>query len=61
MAPLPLLINVIVAVIVIALLVWLIKQIPVDQWIKSALYVLLVVVLLVWLLALFPIVHTGIQ
>jgi len=53
--------NVIAAVIVVILLVWLIKQIPVDQWIKSALYVLLVVILLVWLLALFPIVHIGIQ
>jgi hypothetical protein len=61
MAPLPLLMNVIAAVVVVVLLVWLIKQIPVDQWVKSALFVLLVVVLLVWLLALFPIVHTGIQ
>jgi len=61
MAPLPMLANLIAAVIAVALLVWLIKQIPIDQWVKSALYVLLVVLLLLWLLSIFPIVQPVIQ
>lgn len=61
MLPLATLVNLLAAVIVVGLLVWLIKQIPVDQWIRSALYIVLVLLLLIWLLALFPIVHTDIR
>lgn len=55
MIPVGLLINLIVVLIVVGLLLWLVRVIPVDAWIKTAVQILLVVIVLLYLLSLLPI------
>lgn len=55
MIPAALLVNLIVLLIVAGLLLWLIRALPLDGWIKTAIQVLIVVVLLLYLLSFLPV------
>lgn len=54
MFPVALLINLIVLLIIVGLVLWLVRTLPIDQWIKTAVTVLVVVVVLLWLLSMLP-------
>lgn len=54
MFPVALLINLIVILIIAGLIMWLVRTLPIDQWIKTAIMVLVIIVLLLYLLSLLP-------
>lgn len=55
MIPAGILVTLIVVLIIAGLLLWVIRQMPLDAWIKTAIQVLIVVILLLYLLSLLPI------
>lgn len=55
MIPAGILVSLIVVLIIAGLLLWVIRQMPLDAWIKTAIQVLIVVILLLYLLSLLPI------
>jgi len=55
MIPLAFLVQILVLLVVFGLIVWIIRQIPLDAWIKNCIYVLLVIVLLLYAVSLLPI------
>lgn len=54
MIPAALLVNLIILLIVVGLVLYMVRALPVDGWIKTVAQVLIVVVLLLYLLSLLP-------
>lgn len=54
MFPAALLINLIVVLIIVGLVLFLVRTLPLDAWIKTAITVLVVIVVLLYLLSLLP-------
>lgn len=61
MIPVALLANLIVVLIVAGLLLWVVRTMPLDGWIKTAIQVLLIVVLLLYLLSFLPVANPIIR
>ena len=55
MFPAALLIQLLFVLIIVGLVLWLVRTLPIDQWIKTAITVLMIVVILLWLLSMLPI------
>lgn len=55
MIPIGFLVTLIVVLIIAGLLLWLVRMMPLDAWVKTAIQVLIVVILLLCMLAALPI------